>query len=329
MGSIFFIAISCFFLIFQSVHCFDKVVIWGHKLHSHTHSYIHAAFYKAFKHMGYSTYWFDNADDLDGFDFSNSLFLTEGQVDQNIPLRSDCFYILHHCPSPKYSALDHQNHCIRLRYYEDSITKLKDIHQIEPFVFYHGETKTLYMPWATDLLPHEIDAVKEHLPMKKTKKIYWVGTIGDGPDGNIKQLTPFKKACRKGKIGFRHRNPWNKPVSFERNLELVQQSYFAPTIVGTKQQKKGYIPCRIFKNISYGQWGVTNSTVVSKLFEGKKIVYNPDTYQLFFDTQKQLKKLSKEDLYAQMDFVRDNHTYLNRIQSLLAGIELLKKQQKK
>lgn len=26
-----------------------KVVIWGHKLHSHTHSYIHNAFYNAFK----------------------------------------------------------------------------------------------------------------------------------------------------------------------------------------------------------------------------------------------------------------------------------------
>ncbi len=26
----------------------DKVVIWGHKLHSHTHSYIHNAFLVAF-----------------------------------------------------------------------------------------------------------------------------------------------------------------------------------------------------------------------------------------------------------------------------------------
>jgi Lrp/AsnC family transcriptional regulator for asnA, asnC and gidA len=30
-----------------------KVVIWGHKLHSHTHSYIHNGFYIAFKHLGY------------------------------------------------------------------------------------------------------------------------------------------------------------------------------------------------------------------------------------------------------------------------------------
>ena len=28
---------------------FDKIIIWGHKLHTHTHSYIHYGFYKAFK----------------------------------------------------------------------------------------------------------------------------------------------------------------------------------------------------------------------------------------------------------------------------------------
>ena len=27
---------------------FKQIVIWGHKLHSHTHSYIHYAFHKAF-----------------------------------------------------------------------------------------------------------------------------------------------------------------------------------------------------------------------------------------------------------------------------------------
>jgi hypothetical protein len=58
-----------------------KVVLWGHKLHTHTHSYIHFAFHKAFKHLGYDTYWFDNNDDVSGFDFFGSLFITEGQVD--------------------------------------------------------------------------------------------------------------------------------------------------------------------------------------------------------------------------------------------------------
>ena len=51
----------------------DKVIIWGHFLHSHTHSYIHNGFYEAFKYMGYNTYWFDDNSNIEGFDFSNYL----------------------------------------------------------------------------------------------------------------------------------------------------------------------------------------------------------------------------------------------------------------
>jgi len=80
-------------LITFQLQSFEKVIIWGHKLHSHTHSYIHNAFYIAFKHMGYETYWFDDKDDVKKFDFSNSLFLTEGQVDKKIPLREDCIVL--------------------------------------------------------------------------------------------------------------------------------------------------------------------------------------------------------------------------------------------
>src|SRR5579862_6958447 len=88
-----------------SLESFDRVVIWGHKLHSHTHSYVHKGFYDGFKHLGYSTYWFDNNDDVSAFDFSNTLFLTEGQVDQNIPLRQDAIYLTHNCSSKKYQRL--------------------------------------------------------------------------------------------------------------------------------------------------------------------------------------------------------------------------------
>ena len=37
----------------------NKVIIWGHELHNHTHSYIHNAFYRTFKYLGYNVYWFN------------------------------------------------------------------------------------------------------------------------------------------------------------------------------------------------------------------------------------------------------------------------------
>jgi hypothetical protein len=72
-----------------------KVVIWGVKLHSHTHSYIHWAFDRAFRNLGYTVYWLDNSDDIRALDLSHALFLTVGLADQNIPLREDGWYILH------------------------------------------------------------------------------------------------------------------------------------------------------------------------------------------------------------------------------------------
>ena len=67
----------------------DKVkqfVAWGHKMHSHTHSYIHGAFIKAFQHLGYKTLWLDDSDDVSRIDFEGTLFLTEAQVNGKIPI---------------------------------------------------------------------------------------------------------------------------------------------------------------------------------------------------------------------------------------------------
>ena len=77
-----------------------KVVLWGHNIHNgstHTHSWIHYAFVKAFKYLGIDTYWHDDTTDQTSFDYSNCFFITEGQVCDNIPLREDCLYVLHNC----------------------------------------------------------------------------------------------------------------------------------------------------------------------------------------------------------------------------------------
>lgn len=94
----------------------------------------------------------------------------------------------------------------------------------------------------------------------------------------------------------------------------------APTIVGTWQKKQGYIPCRIFKNISYGQWGITNSKTAYEILQ-RKITYNPNTYKLFYDALLAISHLDLRKHFEVMDFVRDNHTYINRIETILNFIE--------
>ncbi len=307
-------------LYINALSAFDKVVIWGHKLHSHTHSYIHESFYKAFKHLGYNVEWYDKSDDIHGIDFTNTLFLTEGQVDEGIPIRNDGVYILHNCNPQKYQGLDY----FYIQVYNDTVLNDPSVVQIDKCIYFNFPGRCLYMPWATDLLPNEIEEVKQKvLSVKKHPSVYWIGTVGDGFYGNKSEIEPFAKACKENKIQFIPSNPNGTGISSEEHRELVLKSYMAPAIVGEWQKSVGYIPCRIFKNISYGQWGVTNSERVNELFDNK-IVYNPNTYQLFKDAQKRMDTLTNEELFALMDVVKTKHTYLNRIETILRFHRLLK-----
>ncbi len=310
-------------MLFFNLNCielisFKNIVLWGHKLHSHTHSYIHAALFRTFQHLGYKVLWLDNDDDISNIDFSNSLFITEGQVDEKIPLRNDCFYILHNCYSLKYKPLFASKKAITLQVYTHDCLQ-KNVTKMEEYIFYNLKDQIIYMPWATDLLPREINQIKNKIKLsEKNNEVYYVGTIGGGIFGNINQIEPFIKACKENFINFRH-------VIFKsliENIGVIQNSIMAPAIQGEWQCEKGYIPCRIFKNISYGQFGITNSETVFKLFN-KKIIYNSNTYQLFFDAYEKLKNLSLNELHDLMDFVRDNHTYINRINCLFKFLRLV------
>jgi hypothetical protein len=77
-----------------------RVVIWKHlfKLNqSGSHTFIHQAYYKAFKHLGFETHWVDSISKLDIDEYEGTLFLIEGtnwNIPDEIPLRDDCYYIL-------------------------------------------------------------------------------------------------------------------------------------------------------------------------------------------------------------------------------------------
>ena len=181
------------------------------------------------------------------------------------------------------------------------------------------------MPWATDLLPYEIDQIKKELSsIKKDKVARFIGTCWGGTHGNIDKADQFRRACDEYGIPFEVTGGWQcgMDVDPEKNIDLIKKAYLAPTLVGQWQCENGYIPCRIFKNISYGQFGITNSETVYKLFN-KKIVYNQDPYKLFYDAIEYAKNLDINELYDQMDFVKNKHTYLNRIDTLLWFLKLV------
>jgi len=200
-----------------------------------------------------------------------------------------------------------------------SVTQLHDC----PYILYDLRDATLYMPWATDLLPHEIDTIKAQLPsIDKNNAACFIGTIWSGYQGNQEEIRAFEHACHDAQIPFISRGGFNSNITDQQHQDAIIHAQLAPAIQGKWQCEHGYIPCRIFKNISYGHMGITNNETVYKLFD-KKIIYNPDAYQLLLDSLDARSHITQEQIVSLMDFVRDNHTYLNRIDDMLRFLRMV------
>jgi len=286
-----------------------KVIIWGHKLHSHTHSYIHSAFFKAFQYLGYETLWLDNSDDITSINFDNSLFITEGQVDQKIPLNKSSNYIIHNCKDEHYDGVK----TLKLQVYTNGVENSSGIsgEKIEQCIYYDKKQNILYQPWATDLLPHEINGIYYDTHDKMS---VWIGSFCGGYHGNDEEFQPYIQALQQYDYKMAVYHPGT--CSFEENMNVVRQHEIAPAIVGRWQKVNGYVPCRIFKNISYGKLGLTNSKTVYELFE-ESVIFDENTYAMFLKyksaTDEQRKKLF---LHAN-NLIIHKHTYINRIENLL------------
>lgn len=332
---------------------FNKVIIWGFPLHTHTHSYIHGGWYKGFKSLGYETYWFHDGEypSEEVFDYSKALFITEGYADGKIPIISSSIYFVHICINPE-KYLGKVKRLIEIRYLVDSIRdcnyeyvldktkciKISDASYYEKLTDngglrnYHENPKKMdyeciYTCWATDLLPEEIN--EENIVMNRERCIYWCGSYDRN---NNPELRKFIEAAESNGIKFKFNNPWNNPLSYEQVHELTMKSFMSPDIrcsgdpnkvrigeTGTCHKQIGYIPCRILKAISYGLLGITNSKHVWELLDNK-VIYNDDEGQLFYDAIKYVDNV--ELIKEQMKIVKERHTYINRINDLLEVLQI-------
>lgn len=294
---------------------FSKIVIWGHKLHSHTTSYVFNGFYRGFKYLGYEVHWFDDKDNITGIDFTNCLFITEERGDKGIPKLKDSYYVLHNCNKSQYTNIIPENHILTIQVYTNTMDKgAKPIKNSIYESYIPPPHNIIFMPWATDLLPEEINNVISRLDdierNESKKVINFVGMI-------LGHWYELKDECSKHGIEFRECGGFSgRNVSMEKNIELIQQSYVSPALQEKWQVDNGYIPCRIFKNISYGKIGGTNNPTVYELFN-KEIPYNSNIRQLFYNEVDYKKNLTREKKIKLMEFVRDNHTYINRINNIL------------
>jgi len=322
-----------------------KYVVWGYKNVYHTHTHIHEAFYRTLKLTGKTVEWLDAADDIRDKDFSNTFFISNSDCINNsywpwktpiissIPLRTDCFYAIHGLNND--AAVSDILRPFKNKLSWNVLTTETWTKNIIPPWFPAPEGRidldveapfwpkegNLQFRWATDLIPSEIEANKpKEMLSLKNKVVHYIGTLWWV---NEKELAEFRRACIDDGVEFKQTGAGQDGViSHEDNIRMVRESYMAPSISGTHHLTEGYAPCRIFKNISYGQFGITNSKYVNELFENR-LIYNPDPYQLYFDAKERLQNMHVSELHELMDFVAAKHTYLNRLDILKKAAQII------
>jgi len=332
---------------------FKQIVVWGFPLHTHTHSYIHGAWVKTFKHLGLTVHWFHDGEHPSPatFDYSNTLFITEGWADDHIPVNATSTYFVHIAKNPaKY--LDVGARLIEIRYnvleindYNYNYTLPTDAFALSRDTLYEvvkddravagrrGRATTakpyeaVYMYWATDLLPHEFN-FEDAAATEKLPAVFYIGSM----DAEGHPFHAFRRACEAREIAVVQIDPWRTPVSYEENIALMKASYCAPDfrttgsaekareygkMNGTNHLEIGYIPCRVFKAISYGQTGITNSPRVKAIL-GKHVEYVADPAAVLEVVER--RKADMEWRQAAMRHVAERHTFLQRARDLARAL---------
>jgi hypothetical protein len=276
-------------------------VVYGFRNSYDTFGHIQEAWYRAlkFKFPDRKVSWVDEMN-VEDADFTNAVVFTVNVADlQKLPKRKDCFYIIHNLDESTKAAFgDLRQYSVMNYGMFTSTTNLSQDDIEVGFEMYlalqgHEAYTSVILRWGTDLFPHEIEANKPTSVFNEgSKEVNFVGTIYH----NVHD--PFARACSENGIKFNAIGGFTgtAPVSIAENARLVRASYMAPAIGDVYHAKVGYIPCRTYKNISYGCLPMTNNKYAQEFFKGR-LVYNDDTYKLFYEAREVLKNYKLADLH--------------------------------
>ncbi|MEI8232359.1 MAG: hypothetical protein WCG44_01310 [bacterium] len=283
---------------------FKRVVIWGFATYSDdSFRHIYKGFYDTAKALGVKTLWLDDTQQNNKLVKQDDLVIVADMTAKYFRAKTGVYYCTHNFEPVQFKGMD-PDKILHLQVYTDKC--LKSSQKIDIYRYFDKKTKTLYQPWGTNLMPNNF---MEPVYPWYSPFVYWIGSIWDNAlhQGNLPEISQLKTSLfRHGKILL---NP--KFVSDEEGIKLIRHSRIAPAIGGSWQVKVNLLPCRLFKNISYGQLGITNIAKFKELF-GDSIIYHKHISKVV-DASLSLSKAEYISMVkSQQEIVKD-YTYVSSL----------------
>lgn len=293
-----------------------KIIIWWYPYGSHTHSWIHHGFYRAFTYLGYDVKWVDNKIENLPAKNDNTIFITEHQVDNFLIENLSTNWIIFDHNIEKNRWNNNPN-IIPFSVKTFSVLSNKEFNY-DMYRYYISHPQ-IY--WWTDLLPHEIQFIPYNYNNKDIIFIWswWQNNFLEIEKLHLWALMNWKKFIQSWKhLLLRH-----KKFVPEKEVPMISRSaYIAPAIQWNYQCKVGYTPCRLLKNISYSVLGVSNNIYMANLFPDDEIIIDGNIFHMMEKAEKVIKDKKVDDYTKKaIERVKNEHTYINRIEELFSYLQ--------
>ncbi len=292
---------------------YGRLVLWGftESLDSIRHIFRH--YERAARRLGKETLWLPDAPTSLAALRTGDLVL--GVDVEGLHLRAvpDVDYVLHNFDGshPVFERLS-ENCLLRLQVF----TRAAEQYGIawDPVRRYDRAARTLFQPWGTDLFVDEFlePAYVDHV--YATSAVFVGAVWDDGGLGNASAIDELRGILAERGIELRHLTH----VPDEENVAEVRRSRIAPAFAGAWQVENDYLPCRVFKNVSYGKVALTNVPRFERLFAGARL---GGTIAEVVDAALALSELDHAELVVAQQAIVARYTYRESLEAIARALE--------
>lgn len=292
-----------------------KLVVWGgvHGYDSFRHIQRH--YHETARKIGVESVWVDNNfANRDRITPGSTVFVPDVYNDEIGAALPGVDYVIHNFDSSHILCQTIEpERLLRLQVwtYDAFGEEWDDCRQ---FSKEHG---ILFQPWGTDLLAEEFLEPTQNM---LSREAVFVGAVWSEPSeegnlGNERAIKELGDVFKRNGLGLKLLTH----ISDAENVAAVRNARLAPAVAGGWQVAHGYLPCRCFKNPSYGVAMFTNVPAINQLFNGAA-VEAPNVDELV-EKMLRLKRRDYLDLVLAQQRVAARYSYRESLQAIDRAFE--------